>query len=115
MSNSTEEHTTDAGQSFADPEFATMPLGIGVDEAIDAVHDAVKGLHGTRTDVGVKVRTTDGMLVAVVCGVTAADDPAASILHFRTEPASELATRKGRKLGAALEQFVTEGETVPSE
>ena len=114
MTNSSEESTADAGASFTDPEFATMPLEISVDEAIDEVHDAVKGLHGTPTPVGVKVRTTDGMLVAVVRESERDDDAVSSRLSYRIEPASELATRKAQKIATALERFTTPAETVPS-
>lgn len=95
---------------FTDPEFTAVALSIDVADATEKIHGAVKGLHATETAVGVKIRTTDGMLVAVVSEPAGVPDPVESVVQYRTEPESELATRKAGKLGAALDPFRTEFE-----
>ena len=103
---------TTADRRFDDPEFSTVAVSLGVADALDEITDAVKGLHATGTAVGTKVRTTDGMLVAVV-QAGSADDTA--LVNYRIEPASDLATRKGRKIGETLTQFETDAEVAPSQ
>ncbi|SEO82123.1 hypothetical protein SAMN05216388_102036 [Halorientalis persicus] len=98
--------TTD--RSFTDPEFETLAVTVDGDEALEAIHDAVKGLHATATPVGTKIRTTSGVLVAVVHTPQAASDDAESVLHYRTEPASALATRKATTLRRRLERHEAE-------
>lgn len=81
-------------------EFTTEHLGIDVETAIDVVHGTLGGITATETESGVKLRTMDGMLLAILT-----DSPVEpSIqLHYRTAPASETATLKARKLWRALE------------
>ena len=107
--------TTD--RSFTDPEFATLALTVDGDDALDAIHDAVKGLHATATPVGTKIRTTGGALVAVVHTPQTVSDDAESVLHYRTEPAAALATRKARTLRRRLERHEaeTDADTVTAE
>lgn len=99
----TNEDSQTTDRAFTDPEFAALALTVDADDALDEVHDAVKGLHATATPVGTKIRTTNGALVAVIHAPQAAPDDAESILHYRTEPAAALGTRKARTLRRRLE------------
>jgi hypothetical protein len=117
MTDQPDPQTTD--RAFTDPEFATLALTVDDDESLEAIHDAVKGLHATATSVGTKVRTTNGALVAVVHTADATSDEAAdetdaeSVLHYRTEPAAALATRKARTLRRRLERHEAETNATP--
>ena len=86
------------------PEFTAVPLTVDAAEARDRVQRSLKGLSATETENGIKLRTTGGMLVAVV-GDRSGSDEAEAELAYRTAPPSELATRKGRKVFEALEEF----------
>ncbi|WP_424016429.1 hypothetical protein ACOZ4N_10990 [Halorientalis pallida] len=111
------ETSATADRTFTDPEFATLALTVDGDDALDEIHDAVKGLHATATPVGTKIRTTGGALVAVVHTPQAAADDVESILHYRTEPATALATRKARTLRRRLEsdEAATDADAVTAE
>ena len=98
--------TTD--RAFTDPEFAALALTIDGDDALETIHEAVKGLHATATPVGAKIRTTGGALVAVVHTPQVASGDAESVLHYRTEPAAALATRKATTLRRRLEEHEAE-------
>lgn len=79
------------------PEFAAATLTLDLADATDRIHETVEGLYATETDEGVRFRSFDGMLVAVL------DETDGSVvLHYRTKPATESATRKARKLRDAL-------------
>ncbi|WP_433624438.1 hypothetical protein [Halomicrococcus sp. NG-SE-24] len=86
------------------PEFAAVALTIDAVDARDRVQRSLKGLSATETEDGIKLRTTRGMLVAVVGDRPESDETEAE-LAYRTAPPSELATRKGRKVFETLEQF----------
>ena len=88
---------------IAHPEFTTERLRLDAERATDVIQDRIGGLSSTRTDEGVKFRTMDGMLVAILTG---ADDESAVDFHYRTAPASEAATLKARKLRRGLEPYV---------
>ncbi|RXK47003.1 hypothetical protein [Halorientalis pallida] len=113
------ETSETADRTFTDPEFATLAVTVDADDALDAIHDAVKGLHATETSVGTKIRTTNGALVAVVQTADATPDEAAdetdaeSVLHYRAEPAAALATRKARTLRRRLERHEVETNATP--
>jgi hypothetical protein len=84
------------------PEFESLDLDIDTEEANRSIEEAIKGLSTSETDEGVKYRTTDGMLVAIVGPrETGGGDPKAR-LAYRTAPASEAATRKASKIRDAL-------------
>jgi hypothetical protein len=85
------------------PEFDRVLLTADVDSAVTLATERVKGLATTETDEGVKFRTTDGTLVAIVDATTDGPAAAQSTLSYRTGPASSDATRKARRLWAALD------------
>ncbi|WP_299264433.1 hypothetical protein [Halorientalis sp.] len=99
----TDQDTQTADRAFTDPEFAALALTVDDDDALEKVHATVKGLHATPTPVGTKIRTTNGALVAVVHALQAESDDVESVLHYRTDPAAALATRKARTLRRALD------------
>jgi hypothetical protein len=79
------------------PEFEAVELTLALPEATAQVHETVEGLYATDTDEGIRFRSFDGMLVAVLD-----ETDGTVLLYYRTEPATESATRKARKLRAAL-------------
>jgi len=87
----------------AHSEFSTVPLHLDLATATDLVHDALNGVTTTEADEGVKVRTTDGMLIAILTG----DDPDEPTveLHYRIAPPSGVATLKARKLSRAFAPY----------
>jgi hypothetical protein len=85
------------------PEFDAVALAIDAEAARDRIQESLKGLSATETADGIKLRTTGGMLIAVVGDRPESDDGAQSELVYRTAPSSEQATRKGRKAFAAVE------------
>ena len=84
-------------------EFTTERLRLNVETATEIIRETLKGISATETDEGIKFRTMDGMLIAILTG-THYEDPAVE-LHYRTAPASETATLKARKLWRALESY----------
>ncbi|MFB6136542.1 MAG: hypothetical protein ABEJ04_07255 [Halobacteriaceae archaeon] len=83
------------------PEFETKRLHIDAARAREVVGDTLSGVTATETAEGVKFRTTDGSLIAVL---TDAEDGGVEV-HYRTAPASSAGTRKGRRLWRALEPY----------
>ena len=83
-------------------EFTTATLAIDRETAIGIVTETLGGVTATNTESGVKFRTTDGMLLAIL---TEEPDGATVEVHYRTAPASETATLKARKLWRALEPY----------
>jgi len=90
------------------PEFESIALDVDADEAGRYVDDAVKGLSTSKTDEGVKYRTTNGMLVAILGPGRAGSGGETTRLAYRTEPASESATRKAGKIRDALDPHAIE-------
>ena len=84
------------------PEFESIDLDVDADEAHRYIEDAIKGLSPSETDVGVKYRTRDGMLVAIVGPRPTGSGDVKATLAYRTAPASESATRKASKVLEAL-------------
>jgi hypothetical protein len=84
-------------------EFTTERLALEVEEARELICETLSGVTATETDDGIKFRTTDGSLIAILTG-THYEDPAVE-LHYRTAPASETETIKARKLWRALEPY----------
>jgi hypothetical protein len=89
------------------PEFGSVELGIDPEETDRRIEETIKGLSTSQTPEGVNYRTRDGMLVVIVG--PADGDEAKARLAYRTEPASEPATRKASKILAALEPQVLDG------
>jgi hypothetical protein len=81
----------------ARPEFDTERLALDVATATERVHETLAGLTATETPEGIRFRTRDGTLLAVLHGSADGVD-----LHYRAEPAALPATRKARKLRTAL-------------
>jgi len=90
-------------ESTVHPEFTVEPLHVDVETATQVVRDALPGVGATATAEGVKFRTTDGTLIAILTG-DRPDEPGVE-LHYRVAPASDTATRKARKLRQALEPY----------
>jgi hypothetical protein len=84
------------------PEFESLALGIDAEEAHEHIEDAIKGLSTADTEEGVKYRTMDGMLVAIVGPQQTDSANGQTTVAYRTEPASESATRKAAKIRDAL-------------
>ena len=84
------------------PEFETVDLDVTPEEAQRRVDAAIAGLATAEDADGMKVRTTDGMLVAVIGHRHSGSGDVKSRLAYRTEPASVPATRKAKKLAEAL-------------
>jgi len=89
-------------QSLDLPEFESIDLDVPIDDAHRAIDDAIAGLYASETEEGLKFRTADGMLVAVLAKRPSGSGDTMSCLAYRTEPASESATRKARKVHEAL-------------
>lgn len=84
------------------PEFTTESLSVDVETATEKICDTLKGVTATETADGVKFRTTDGKLLALL---TEDAEEGTVKLHYRTAPASEVATLKARKLWRAVELY----------
>jgi len=82
------------------PEFTSARLRLDVETAEELICETLSSISATETDEGIKFRTSDGMLIAILTG-THYEDPAVE-LHYRTAPASETATLKARRLMRAL-------------
>lgn len=85
------------------PEFDAIDLEVDADTVHQHVEAEIKGLSTSTTDEGVKYRTTDGMLVAIVESRQPAGDEVGTTLRYRTGPAVESATRKASKIRDALQ------------
>lgn len=116
----TEKFFTDAGpiakrrmtpveEALERPEFESLDLAVDAEEADRSIEDAIKGLSTAETDEGVKYRTRDGMLVAIVHPRTTGSDDVNATLACRTEPASVSATRKAVKIREALQPHAIDG------
>jgi len=88
--------------ALARPEFEVVDLDVDTAETDRRIEDTIKGLATAETDAGVKYRTTDGMLVAVVASRPSGSGDTKAQLAYRTAPASVAATRKAAKLMDAL-------------
>lgn len=86
-------------------EFTTVELILGEARAAEIVHSTLKGLTSTPTEGGLKFRTSEGMLVALLRECEQPSPGVQSLLEYRTAPASEAATRKARKIRTALEPY----------
>lgn len=84
------------------PEFEVVDLEIDAEETHQRIEATIKGLATAETDVGIKYRTTDGMLVAVVAPRPSGSGDTKSQFAYRTDPASVAATRKAAKIMDAL-------------
>jgi len=84
------------------PEFETVDLDVAVEDARRTIQDTVRGLSETETDEGLTYRTRDGMLVAILGPRPSGSGDVKASLAYRTEPATDGATRKARKLREAL-------------
>ena len=91
------------GEDNAHPEFTTERLRIDADTATEVVLEALGGVSATDTDEGIKFRTTDGSLIAILTGTHY--EEADVDLHYRNAPPSETATLKARKLWRVLDEF----------
>jgi hypothetical protein len=90
------------------PAFESLDLDVDAEAARRYVEAAISGLATSETDEGVRYRTTDGRLVAIVAPRPTGSDEVKAKLAYRTEPASEAATRKGAKIREALQPYVIE-------
>ena len=90
------------------PEFESIELDVGVEEAQRLVSEAMRGLTTAETEEGTRYRTTDGMLVAIVGPGVEADGEDTASLACRTVPASDHATRKAAKILDALEPYLVD-------
>lgn len=90
------------------PEFESLDLDVDAGEARRHVEDAVKGLSRSETEEGVRYRTTDGTLVAIVGPRQTGSGDVRARLAYRTAPASESATRKASKIREALQPHVVD-------
>jgi hypothetical protein len=85
------------------PEFESLDLSIDADAAQTRIEDAIKGLSTATTEAGTKYRTTGGTLVAIVGPQPPDGGDAQSTVAYRTEPASDAATRKAAKIRDTLQ------------
>lgn len=85
------------------PEFRSRHITLDPEAAVEHVCERLKGCSATETGEGIKIRTMDGSLIAIL---EAADpETGGAILHYRTAPASETATLKATKVWRTLEPF----------
>lgn len=75
---------------MANPSFATERLSLDVAAVTDVVGRTFRGISTTETSDGIKLRTSDGMLIAYLAGTGDEESPVE--LHYRTAPASDAAT-----------------------
>jgi len=87
------------------PEFETVNLDITAEEAHRHIDDTVAGLSPSEDSDQMKIRTTGGMLVAIIAARDSERGGVKSTLAYRTEPASDPATRKAKKLAEALRPY----------
>lgn len=83
-------------------EFRTIDLTLDLDDATAVVESALEGLGATAGAEGLMVRSSDGMLVAVLRADDGSADEPGSTLSYRTAPTVALATRKAETLRRAL-------------
>jgi hypothetical protein len=89
------------------PEFDTVHLAIEPEQAQELVQQTLKGLRSSVTEDGILLRSSDGMLVAILRGDSPSDEQHRTELAYRVAPPSELATRKGKKVFESLESHST--------
>lgn len=97
------------GSPARHPGFATERLALDPETVVERIHETLGDVTATRTDEGMKFRTSDGTLVALLTAVEESDeesdeDEPKVLFQYRTEPASESGTLKARRLWRALEQ-----------
>ncbi|MFC7229933.1 hypothetical protein N0B31_21220 [Salinirubellus salinus] len=97
----TDETPTTGGETDH-PGFASERLALDVETVAARVHETLGDVSATRTDEGMKFRTPDGTLVAILTPEEGSDDPAVRF-YYRTEPASESGALKAQRLWRALE------------
>ena len=85
------------------PEFDTVQLTIEPTEAQELIEQSLKGLRSSVTEDGILLRSSDGMLVAILRGDSSTDEQHRTELAYRIAPPSELATRRGKKVFESLE------------
>lgn len=105
MTPSTREGTLVPRESTDRDEFSRAYLTLGIDETAARIHETVKGLEETETEDGSRIRTLEGMLVAVLENYVLPDGTLGTTLSYRVAPASLPATRKARKLWTALRPY----------
>lgn len=93
------------GSPTQHPGFATERLALDAETVVERIHETLGGVTATRTDEGMKFRTPDGTLVALLTVVEDPDEDDPTVLfQYRTQPASESGTLKARRLWRALER-----------
>jgi hypothetical protein len=85
------------------PEFDTVQLTIEPTEAQELIEQSLKGLQSSVTEDGILLRSSDGMLVAILRENSPSDEQHRTELAYHAAPLSELATRKGKKVFENLE------------
>ncbi|WP_458209770.1 hypothetical protein [Haladaptatus sp. NG-SE-30] len=85
------------------PEFETVQLAIEPNEAHELVQQTLKGLRASDTESGILLRTSHGMLVAILDEHSTPSEEQQTELAYRVAPLSESATRKGKKVFEILE------------
>lgn len=90
----------------ARPAFAAVDVTLPVEETMRLVQAFLKGLHATETREGMRFRTDDGMLVAVVRERALDRGVPGTRVEYRTGPPSLLATRKGEKVRETVLPYV---------
>jgi hypothetical protein len=86
-------------------EFSEAHLSIDRGETADVVHSTIAGLTETTGERVTKIRTVDGMLVAVLSDYALPSGALGTTVEYRTAPASIPATRKARKIWRALKPY----------
>jgi hypothetical protein len=86
------------------PEFDTVQLTIEPNEAQELIEQSLKGLGSSVTEDGILLRSSDGMLVAILRDNSPSDEYRTE-LAYRVAPPSELATRRGKKIFESLESY----------
>jgi hypothetical protein len=85
------------------PEFDTVQLTIEPKEAQELIEQSLKGLRSSVTEDGILLRSSDGMLVAILRDDSPSDEQHRTELAYRVAPPSELATRRGKKVFESVE------------
>ncbi len=89
------------------PEFDTVHLAIEPEQAQELVQQTLKGLRSSVTEDGILLRSSAGMLVAILRDDSSSDEQHRTELAYRVAPPSELATRRGKKVFESLESHRT--------
>jgi hypothetical protein len=85
------------------PEFDTVQLTIEPKKAQELIEQSLKGLRSSITEDGILLRSSAGMLVAILRDNLPSDEQYRTELAYRVAPPSELATRRGKKVFETLE------------